>query len=1131
MSATHRTRVDHDVPVPMRDGTVLRADVWRRDDDQLRPAVLFRTPYDKSASPLGTLSPAQCVAGGYAAVVQDTRGRFSSEGPWAPLQWDHEGADGHDTIEWVASEPWSDGNVVMAGTSYQAIVQWLAAMERPEHLRAIAPAMSTSAELDVEQTGGAMRLDHLTSWLALTALEWIRRKGAAGTPAGSEVVDEVMSLLLDPASEVLWRPPARMLDFDGFPGRIRDVVEGHVRTMVAYDYDTLDVPTLSISGWYDVFAYGTVELHRRMRGINDTAGRHRLVMGPWAHAGQLPQVQGELNTGMLGSALGANLARTHLSFFDRHIGRTPLDQELPPAVSYFLMGANIWRAARAWPPESSAEQTWTLGGAPAAPNTGLLTAPDDLSASDGHQDYVYDPDDPTPSRGGRVLQLGTLVAGPLDQSHIEARKDVVSYTSELLKTMVVAVGRHHVDLEFCSDAVSTDLVVKLCDVEPDGRSIVVAEGYLRVAGLIAGEPSLHTVLLGDAAWRFEAGHRLRVSVASSHFPHLDRNPNTGESPATATRRQRAHQRVLHGGSHRSVLRLQVEPAPVPKPHRVAGPAQRDLCQEAPLPDHVLDPADASMPTREQCVLEPLLRTRAEQCPEAVYAVFENETVWTYASSWSHARQAAAALQANGVSPGDRVMSWLPNGPDALRTWFGTNLAGAVAMPINLAYRGAMLQHVVSDGAAGILVTRPALAAHLLSIDCSGLNLVVLLPGPDDEPSEVLVDQLVAAGMMVTVGLEADAADFVSPAVAVEPWDTQTIIFTSGTTGPSKGVLSSYAHLYSSCTAAFHGRTSSNDRYLLQLPLFHAGGTIGAYGMLVHGASVAVVNSFRTDDFWNVVRRTGVTMCTLLGVMATYLLKAPARSGDADHCLRQVFIIPLGQEVTFGERFGVRVHVLFNMTEVSCPLIGIDAPAVSMYCGRVRDGVEARLVDGQDRQVAPGQVGELLLRTLRPWAMAHGYHRRPEAFVAAWRNGWFHTGDSFRQLPDGSFVFVDRLRDMIRRRGENISSYEVEAQALRHTGVREAAAVAVSGDDGESEVLLVISATDTMVDPIDPVELCVFLQAQLAHFMVPRYVRIVEAIPLTATNKPRKDILRLEGVTAATWDRHASAMTVRMERVR
>lgn len=718
MKAAHRTRIDHDVPVPMRDGTLLRADVWRRDDDQLRPAVLFRTPYDKSASPLDTLSPAQCVAGGYAAVVQDTRGRFSSQGPWAPFKWDHEGADGHDTIEWVASESWSDGNVVMAGTSYQAIVQWLAAMERPEHLRAIAPALSTSAELGAEQTGGAMRLDHLTSWLSLTALEWVRRKGAAGAPVGPEVVDEVMLLLLDPASEVLWRPPARMPDFGGFPGWIRDVVEGHVRTMVAYDYDALDVPTLSISGWYDVFAYGTVELYRRMRGINDTAGRHRLVMGPWAHAGQLPQVQGELNTGMLGSALGANLAQTHLSFLDRHIGRTPSDQELPPAVSYFLMGANTWRTARTWPPESAAEQTWTLGGVPAAPNTGRLTAPDDLSASDGHQDYVDDPDDPTPSRGGRVLQLETLV---------------------------VAVGRHHVDLEFCSDAVSTDLVVKLCDVEPDGRSIVVAEGYLRMAGLRAGEPSPHSVLLGDAAWTFKAGHRLRVSVASSHFPHLDRNPNAGENPATATRRQRAHQRVLHGRSHQSVLRLQVEPAPVPKPHRVAGPAQRDLCPEPQLPDHVLDPADASMPTREQCVLEPLLRTRAEQCPEAPMRCSRTRRSGRLATRGpKHVEprprcRLTASHPASGSCPGFRTAP----------TRCGPGLGRTSQVPSP--YRstspiGARCSSTSSARAPrGSWPPAPALAAHLLSIDCAGVKLVVLLPGPDDEPNSVLVDQLVDQG--------------------------------------------------------------------------------------------------------------------------------------------------------------------------------------------------------------------------------------------------------------------------------------------------------------------------------------------------------------------------------------------------
>src|SRR5690606_35043502 len=305
------TLIEHDVPVEMRDGTVLRADVWRPADAAPSPAVLFRTPYGKSALGLATLTPSQCVDRGYAAVVQDTRGRFASEGEWAPLDWAQEGPDGYDTVEWAARQPWCDGNVAMAGTSYQAIVQWLAAMEKPPHLRAIAPAMSTSAAFDAEQLGGCLRLDHLPSWLGLTALAWVQRRAAAGDPVDAAVVAEVVQLLTTPDVPLRRLPLSAVLDFEGFPGRLRDVFAGKTATVADYRIGDVGVPTFSVGGWYDVFSYGTIELHRAVRAQDPVAGRHELVVGPWVHSGQLPQVQGEVNTGPYGSAQGARLADLH----------------------------------------------------------------------------------------------------------------------------------------------------------------------------------------------------------------------------------------------------------------------------------------------------------------------------------------------------------------------------------------------------------------------------------------------------------------------------------------------------------------------------------------------------------------------------------------------------------------------------------------------------------------------------------------------------------------------------------------------------------------------------------------------------------------------------------------------------
>ncbi|RST19531.1 CocE/NonD family hydrolase, partial [Streptomyces sp. WAC04770] len=438
------TLIEHDVPVEMRDGTVLRADVWRPADGPPAPAVLFRTPYGKSTLGLATLTPAQCVDRGYAAVVQDTRGRFSSEGAWAPLDWSQEGPDGYDTVEWAAEQAWCDGNVAMAGTSYQAIVQWLAAMEKPPHLRAIAPTMSTSAPFDAEQLGGSLRLDHLTSWLGLTALEWVQRRAAAGDPVDGAVVAEVVQLLTTPEVPLRRWPLSTILDFEGFPGRLRDIFAGRVATVADYRLGEVGVPTFSVGGWYDVFSYGTVELHRAMRAQDPVAGRHELVMGPWVHSGQLPQVQGEVNTGLYGSAQGARLADLHLDFFDRHLrpAGESADQEPAGDVRYFLFGDDTWHRAATWPPPEAVDSLWYLAGGDG--DGRLLTEAPQLPAS--QDTFTYDPEDPVPSHGGRVLQLGRLVAGPHDQSHLEARPDVLCYTSEPLTAPLDVVGRQRLRL-------------------------------------------------------------------------------------------------------------------------------------------------------------------------------------------------------------------------------------------------------------------------------------------------------------------------------------------------------------------------------------------------------------------------------------------------------------------------------------------------------------------------------------------------------------------------------------------------------------------------------------------------------------------------------------------------------------
>ncbi|SEG25454.1 crotonobetaine/carnitine-CoA ligase [Thermomonospora echinospora] len=538
----------------------------------------------------------------------------------------------------------------------------------------------------------------------------------------------------------------------------------------------------------------------------------------------------------------------------------------------------------------------------------------------------------------------------------------------------------------------------------------------------------------------------------------------------------------------------------------------------------------AVPEAEDCVVGELLARRAAEHPDRVYAVFEDGTRWTYAETLAEAERVAAGLHGLGVRPGDMVVSWLPNGPDALRAWFGVNLLGGTLVPLNTAYRGGLLEHAIRLSGARVAVVHAELAGRLDDIDTGALERVVVLGEGGTRPGRrVAAPGQEAPGPQV-LGPEvlATPAPGFRPEAPPRPWDPYAVILTSGTTGPSKGVLCSYVQLAACARAAFGGCFGEADRYMVNLPLFHAGGTIGTYAALLLGGGISLVSAFDTESFWPAVRATGTTHVTLLGVMATFLSKRPASHHDRAHPLRHVFMIPLIEDsVAFAERFGVDVVAMFNMTEVSIPIISGPDPGVPGTSGRLRPGVEARIVDRHDRVLPDGEVGELVLRTDQPWAMNSGYLGMPEATARAWRNGWFHTGDAFRTV-DGEFFFVDRMGDTIRRRGENISSAEVEAELLAHPSVREAAVVAVPSPYGEDDVLAVVAPVEGAT--IDPAELLRFLIPRMAHFMVPRYVRVVDALPHTPTNKVEKHRLRSEGVTVDTADRERLGVVVRRDRI-
>ena len=527
--------------------------------------------------------------------------------------------------------------------------------------------------------------------------------------------------------------------------------------------------------------------------------------------------------------------------------------------------------------------------------------------------------------------------------------------------------------------------------------------------------------------------------------------------------------------------------------------------------------DPRVPAAEACVLKPVLERWAREKPDAVFARFEDGSEWTWAQTLQVTRRTAAGLQALGVQQGDHVLSWLPNGPDAIRVWFALNYLGAVYVPVNLAYRGQLLEHAIRVSQARLMVAHAALADRLAGLKDVALREVLLLHG-DGPAADMGLRWHPAAA------LEGDAAALRPPPQPIQPWHDQTIIYTSGTTGPSKGVASSYLHLFSGSYDPFPWFDES-DRYLVALPLFHVGGTVAVYSMLLRGASVAVVDAFKADSFWQTVAQTGSTFTVLLGSMVTLLAKAPPSPLDRAHRMRHALMIPLSEDpVAFRERFGCEIYTLFNMTEISSPLVSGASPSPLGTCGRPRAGMQVRVVDENDCEVAPGAVGELVVRSDRPWALMHAYVGDAEATARAWRNGWFHTGDAFRTDTQGNFYFVDRMKDSIRRRGENISSFEVEAEVNSHPAVQECAAVAVPSPLGEDEVL--VAVVPRPGHALEPRALVEHLIPRMAHFMVPRYVRIVDALPKTPTQKIQKAKLRAEGLAEGTWDREAAGLQLR-----
>lgn len=530
------------------------------------------------------------------------------------------------------------------------------------------------------------------------------------------------------------------------------------------------------------------------------------------------------------------------------------------------------------------------------------------------------------------------------------------------------------------------------------------------------------------------------------------------------------------------------------------------------------------------VLGNVLAQQARVRRDAPFVQFQEEPPYTFGAMDERANRVANALAALGIQHGDRVLVMLPNSIAFLDAWFGINRLGAVMVPINTAYKGAFLEHVINNAAARMMIIDQEYVPVLQAIEAQTPLLdtaIVATTGKLDAalPAFQRLRPLPFHGLFEFPGTP--------PAVEVRYFDIAAIMYTSGTTGPSKGVLMPHAHLYLFGYGKIQAiRLGVEDIYYCCMPLFHANALfMQVYSCLIAGCKLVLARSFSASRWLDEVRRSQATLTNTLGVMTEFIYRQPPRPEDSQHRLRLMVAVPIAPEwgEAFQQRFRVKLLEAYGMTEVNIPTYmpyeeGLRAGA----CGKVLDEwFEMTVVDPEtDEPLPPDTIGEIVVRPKEPWAFMAGYNGMPEKTVEAWRNFWFHTGDAGKYDQEGYFYFIDRIKDCIRRRGENISSYEVEQVLNDHPAIAESAAVAVKSEvaGGEDEVkACIVLRSDALVTPEALLDYC---QERMPYFAVPRYVEFVSELPKTPTEKIRKHLLRDRGVTAMTWDREAAGYQVR-----
>ncbi len=513
--------------------------------------------------------------------------------------------------------------------------------------------------------------------------------------------------------------------------------------------------------------------------------------------------------------------------------------------------------------------------------------------------------------------------------------------------------------------------------------------------------------------------------------------------------------------------------------------------------------DIPIDSRTEWSLPRALAQQAAAQPDRVWLTVLDEGELTFSEAARQADAMAAHVASRGVRPGDVVCLFMSSGMAFVQAWLGITRLGAVVAPLNPALRGSLLAH---------------------QLEVSGARWAVVA---DDLRSDLEAGAARAGADLQVLDLTgwSDAGSCSDP--LPEGQDLGCLMFTSGTTGPSKCVEMPHAHCYLFGVGTIRALgLTADDRYYTCMPLHHANGLFMQLGAtLIAGATVALRPHFSASAWLSDIREHECTITNTLGAMTQYVIARPPAADDRDHQLRVVCPVPNppAHDEALRQRFGVpEVVSAYGMTEVNIPLYG--------RLGEPRPGSAGRVLEEffevsirhprTDEECAPGELGEIMVRPLIPFGFMSGYTAMPVETVATWRNFWFHTGDSGTMDAEGWVTFADRTKDCIRRRGENISSYEIEREVITHPDVWEVAAYAVPADGEGTEDEVMLSVVTAPGSPVSAADVAAHADQVLPRYARPRYVRIVEALPKTPTAKVRKQQLRDEGVTPDVWDRGA-----------